>query len=60
GWRPTQALSLVALAAGLSTALLWRYLGWHAVAYEGLPGILVGLGVLMLATRREPQARATR
>jgi Na+/proline symporter len=54
GQRPTQAVSLAALSAGLATALLWRYLGWHTVAYEGLPGILVGLGVLILATRSAP------
>ncbi len=58
GRRPGQGVALAALAAGLATALLWRYLEWHAIAYEGLPGILVGLVVLMLATRRQKETVA--
>ena len=43
GARPSQRRALVALALGLAVSLLWRYLGWHTVVYEGLPGIAAGL-----------------
>lgn len=46
GMRPSQGLSIVAVAAGLLTALVWRYMGWHGAVYEGLPGIVVGFLVL--------------
>lgn len=49
GCRPSQRLSILALGAGLGTAIIWRYLGWHDVIYEGMPGILVGLAVLLPA-----------
>jgi SSS family transporter len=54
GARPSQTRALTALAVGLSVSLLWRYLGWEAVVYEGLPGIAAGLVVHALA----PPARA--
>lgn len=52
GRKPTQTLSIVAVLAGLTTALLWRYLGWHEMLYEGLPGILVGLTIIYLPQKR--------
>lgn len=51
GRRPSQALSLVALFVGLATALLWRYFGLQQHIYEGLPGILAGLIVLLMFSR---------
>ena len=51
GRRPSQALSLVALFVGLATALLWRYFDLQQHIYEGLPGILAGLIVLLMFSR---------
>jgi SSS family transporter len=48
GARPSHGGALVAIFAGLATALLWRWLGWHGTVYEGMPGILVGLLVLVV------------
>lgn len=45
GGRPTQRLAIAMSVLGLAAALLWRWLGWHAHIYEGMPGILVGLAV---------------
>ncbi len=56
GARPGQGLSLLALAAGLVVAIGWRQLGWHAHVYEGLPGVLAGLLVLLPAMLQRPQA----
>ncbi|RLQ22184.1 sodium/proline symporter [Seongchinamella sediminis] len=57
-WRPSQVLSLSALATGLATALLWRWLGLEQYIYEGLPGIIAGLAVLGPAgLHRSPEQR---
>jgi Na+/proline symporter len=56
GRRPSQPLSLVALFVGLATALLWRYFGLQQHIYEGLPGILAGLAVLLTFSRRSEHA----
>lgn len=48
GKNPTQRNSIIAMIAGFTTALLWRYAGWHEAVYEGLPGILVGIAILVL------------
>lgn len=48
GMKPGQSISIIAALTGLLTALVWRYLEWHHAVYEGLPGILVGLAVLLL------------
>lgn len=52
GRKPGQSTSLAALAAGLLTALTWRWLGWEQHVYEGLPGMVVGLVTLLAATPR--------
>jgi len=49
GRKPCQVASIAAVLVGLCTALLWRYLGWHEMVYEGLPGIVVGLIFLWTA-----------
>ncbi len=60
GARPSQGLSMLAIASGLTGALLWRWVGWHTAAYEGMVGILVGLLIiasgLRLGYRHYPQA----
>lgn len=47
GGRPRRVTTFVAIFAGLSTALIWRWCGWHGAVYEGMPGILVGFAVLL-------------
>lgn len=48
GKKPSQNRSLYAMFAGLSLALLWRYMGWHTAIYEGMPGIIAGLLVFYM------------
>ena len=48
GARPGVRLMVLMSLAGLGTALLWRWLGWHGSVYEGMPGILAGLGVFAI------------
>ncbi|GAB5452182.1 MAG: sodium/proline symporter [Halioglobus sp.] len=50
GRNPTQGVTLAAMFAGLGTALLWRWAGWHIHVYEGLPGILLGVTILVAAS----------
>jgi sodium/proline symporter len=51
GARPVPWLSLTAIIGGLTSALLWRWLGWHQAVYEGMAGILTGLLILGLGLR---------
>lgn len=39
---------MLAVIAGLSVAMGWRYLGWHTAVYEGMAGIIAGLIILNL------------
>lgn len=55
GRQPGQLTSLAGVFCGLATALLWRWLGWEQFVYEGLPGIVAGLALLLLAS---PTAQA--
>lgn len=48
GFSPNQSVSIAAMLTGLGVALAWRFLGWHAAVYEGLPGIISGLIVLVV------------
>lgn len=60
GGKPSQKLAIVMSVFGLATALIWRWLGWHAHIYEGMPGILMGL-VVFAAGRlleKEPMGKA--
>lgn len=52
GARPSQRLSVLAVITGFSVAIVWRLLGWQDVLYEGLPGVLAGLAILMLPENR--------
>jgi SSS family transporter len=49
GQKPSQWTSIVAVLAGFSVALIWRYFELHAMVYEGLPRILTGLVFLYAA-----------
>ena len=50
GRRISEPGAIVAMLAGVTTAIVWRSLDWHNMLYEGLPGILVGLAVGYLAS----------
>lgn len=41
GRQLDQRAALMVTMVGVSTALIWRAVGWHNAAYEGLPGIIV-------------------
>jgi SSS family transporter len=58
GVRPGQLHSLLALGSGLLVAIVWRQLGWHASVYEGLPGVAVGLLILLPSLRQRRVAGA--
>jgi sodium/proline symporter len=49
GGRPSQATAIVMSCVGISTALLWRFLDLHNMVYEGLPGIVAGVLVYLIA-----------
>ncbi len=49
GARPSQTMSVLAVIAGFLVALAWRMLGWHDFVYEGLPGVITGLSILLLS-----------
>lgn len=46
----SQRSSIVAMIAGLGVAIGWRLAGWHSAVYEGMPGILTGLLILVIAS----------
>ncbi|WP_297823081.1 sodium/proline symporter [uncultured Paraglaciecola sp.] len=46
GANPSQKACVIAMLAGFTTALMWRYLGLQNMAYEGLPGIICGCLIL--------------
>ncbi len=48
GRRISEGGAIVAMVAGVGTAITWRALGWHDMLYEGMPGILVGLAIAWL------------
>jgi len=48
GGKPDQKLSILAVIAGLTVAMGWRYLEWHGAVYEGMAGIIAGLVILSL------------
>lgn len=50
GGRPSQMLAIVMMISGLVVALVWRWMDWQNVVYEGMPGILFGLTVYALGT----------
>lgn len=54
GGRPREGEAIAMTVVGVAVALLWRYLGYHEVVYEGMPGMLAGIatyGVLRAAVR---------
>jgi SSS family transporter len=52
GRNPSEPVSLIAIAAGLSVVFAWRLMGWETLLYEGLPGILTGLLILLINTHQ--------
>ena len=57
GGKPGTRASIIAIFTGLVTAALWRYAGWQNAVYEGMPGILAGLVVLLPTLFRGMQKR---
>ena len=53
GFRPSQKISLLAIFIGLFISLIWRYFNLHNQIYEGLPGILSGLLILLFFTKNK-------
>jgi len=49
GHKPSQMASIIAVVAGFTVALLWRAADLHGAIYEGLPGIVMGLLIFVLA-----------
>ncbi len=60
GGRPSGWLMLAMSGAGLGAALAWRGAGLQGAVYEGMAGILVGLGVFLIGHLLAPaRAKAT-
>lgn len=57
GLRPPRTVAIIAIFTGLGMALLWRYLGWQAAVYEGMPGILAGLAVFGISALFSPSQK---
>jgi len=53
GHKPAHMTSIIAVIAGFSVALLWRIIELHGAVYEGLPGIIIGLLIFVLAKKLE-------
>ena len=52
GRRISEWGAVASMVTGVAVALWWRQMGWHADVYEGLPGILAGLGVALMMSQR--------
>ncbi|MCB1650034.1 MAG: sodium/proline symporter [Pseudomonadales bacterium] len=59
GGRPGEKLALSMMIAGVLSSASWRWAGLADAVYEGMPGILVGLGVYLLGKHRATAANAT-
>lgn len=58
GGRPSEAICLAMMAAGLVTALMWRQLELTSITYEGLPGMAAAFlvyGIGSLLGRKAPK-----
>jgi len=51
GGRPGEGQLVAMSVVSIAVVLAWRAAGYHAYAYEGMPGLLAGLGTYALATR---------
>jgi sodium/proline symporter len=57
GQPVSQPGAIAMTVVGVGVALVWRWLGWHDMIYEGMPGIIAGLAVgLTLRPRSLPLA----
>lgn len=52
GGRPKQWVSIVAIILGLTSAITWRIFDLHGFVYEGVPGMAIGMLILLLGWRR--------
>ncbi|MEO0569689.1 MAG: sodium/proline symporter [Pseudomonadota bacterium] len=51
--RISEGAAILAMMIGVSTAVGWRWLGFHSEIYEGLSGILVGLTICWTFSNRQ-------
>ena len=51
GVKPAQITSILAVILGFAVALGWRLLGLNNFVYEGLPGIITGLIIILSGPR---------
>ncbi len=58
GGKPSQNESIFGMLIGFTVALSWRMLGLHEAIYEGLPGIVAGMTVLLISQYARPKRRA--
>lgn len=40
GYKPSERFSIAIVIGGFLSVFFWRYFGWQAAVYEGLPGVL--------------------
>ena len=59
GRRISEAGAVIAMVAGVGTALLWRVAGLHESVYEGMPGILAGLAVVFALSGAAERSRSS-
>ena len=52
GFRSSERVATTAILAGFTATLSWHYANLSAFIYEGVPGVLVGLLILLLFRRR--------
>jgi len=45
--------AVLTMVAGITVALGWRWAGLHGAVYEGMPGIIVGLTIALLLSRKK-------
>lgn len=59
GKKLSQGNMLVIAGLGLAVALLWRFVGWHAWLYEGLPSIVLAtiVGAILAAKKQLEEAQ---
>lgn len=56
--RPSQMACIIAVCGGFFGALVWRQIGLHAMVYEGLPGMLVGIVLLSFFKYKHTDVKA--
>lgn len=58
GRRISETGAIAAMAAGVTTAVVWRLVEWHTMVYEGMPGIIAGTAVAIALSQPARQWRS--